>query len=165
MLIRPARPEDADAIWSIIGPVIKAGETYALARDMSRSQALAYWMGADKDVFVVEENGATEEVLGTYYMRPNQPHHSGGEHVCNCGFMVSAQAGGRGLGRAMCAHALTHARARGYKAMQFNFVVSTNVHAIRLWEAHGFETVGRLPRAFMHPLKGYVDALVMYQEL
>jgi ribosomal protein S18 acetylase RimI-like enzyme len=160
MLIRPALAEDADAIWSIIGPVIRAGETYSLDRDMTREAVLIYWLGADKETFVAEDSGI---ILGTYYIRPNQG--GGGRHVCNCGYMTAAAATGRGIARAMCRHSLDYARTRGYRAMQFNFVVSTNERAVRLWETFGFAIVGRLPAAFEHPTHGYVDALVMFQAL
>lgn len=160
MLIRPATIEDRAAIWAIIEPVIRSGETYALDREMGEADALAYWLGPDKETFVAQLNG---EVLGTYYIRANQA--GGGAHVCNCGYMTGAHATGRGVARAMCLHSLDHARERGYRAMQFNFVVSTNERAVRLWEALGFRTVGRLPEAFLHPAHGYVDALVMLQTL
>jgi ribosomal protein S18 acetylase RimI-like enzyme len=160
MLIRPACPEDLSSIWSIIGPIIRSGETYTLDPSMSAADALAYWTSADKETFVAEQGGL---ILGTYYMRPNQA--GGGSHVCNCGYMTSASATGRGIARQMCAHSLSHARSRGYQAMQFNFVVSTNERAVRLWQSMGFEIVGRLPLAFDHPGRGYVDALVMFQRL
>lgn len=160
MHIRPATPADATAIAAILMPTIREGATYALDPDMSEAEALGYWMGADKEVFVAEEEGV---VLGTYYIRPNQA--GGGRHVCNCGYMTSAAATGRGVARSMCAHSLEHARARGYRAMQFNFVVSTNARAVGLWERMGFAIVGRLPEAFRHPAAGYVDALVMYRGL
>jgi L-amino acid N-acyltransferase YncA len=160
MLIRPARPGDRDAIWRIIGPAIRAGETYTLDRDMSEQAALAFWMGADKETFVAEEDG---DVLGTYYIRPNQT--GGGRHVCNGGYNSSPHATGRGIARAMCLHSLDHAKAQGYRAMQFNFVVSTNERAVRLWTSLGFAEVGRLPLVFNHPSKGYVDALVMFKPL
>ncbi|PZQ61573.1 MAG: GNAT family N-acetyltransferase [Phenylobacterium zucineum] len=158
--IRPATRADAAAIWAIIGPTIRAGETYSLDRDLGEAAALDYWFGDDKETFVAEAGG---EILGTYYIRPNQG--GGGAHVCNCGYMTAAAAAGRGVARAMCAHSLDHARARGFRAMQFNFVVSTNVRAVKLWQALGFEIVGRLPGAFRHPTEGYVDALVLYQTL
>lgn len=160
MLIRPACPEDAIAIWSIIRPIIRAGDTYALDPQMSEADALAYWLGPDKETFVAEDDGL---ILGTYYMRRNQA--GGGAHVCNCGYMTSTAATGRGIARLMCKHSLDHARARSYRAMQFNFVVSTNERAVRLWESLGFTIVGRLPLAFRHPTSGYVDALVMFQPL
>ena len=160
MLIRPAHSEDASAIWSIIEPVIRAGETYTLERDLAKEHALAYWMGPDKETFVAEEDGI---ILGTYYMRPNQA--GGGRHVCNCGFMVSAKTTGRGIAGRMCEHSITYARSRAYRGMQFNFVVSTNERAVRLWEKLGFDIVGRLPLAFHHPAHGCVDALVMFQAL
>jgi L-amino acid N-acyltransferase YncA len=160
MLIRPARPEDHPAICSIIMPVIRAGETYALDRDMSEDDALAYWFGAEKETFVAEEDGA---IVGTYYIRPNQA--GGGRHVCNCAYVTLASATGKGVARQMCEYSLAHARSRGYRAMQFNFVVSTNERAIRLWQSFEFQVVGRLPLAFNHPIHGYVDALVMFRAL
>lgn len=160
MTIRPARADDAAAIWAIIAPVIEAGETYALDRDMGQGAALAYWLGADRESFVAELDG---EILGTYYIRANQA--GGGRLTANCGYMTASVAGGRGVARQMCAHSLDHARARGFRAMQFNFVVSTNDRAVRLWQSMGFDIVGRLPQAFEHPAHGMVDALVMFQTL
>lgn len=158
--IRRAESRDAGAIAAIILPVIREGATYALDQTLSEAEALAYWMAPDKETFVAEQDGA---IAGTYYMRPNQA--GGGRHVCNCGYMTSAAATGRGIARGMCEHSLEQARSRGYRAMQFNFVVSTNERAVRLWQSLGFEIVGRLPGAFKHPSAGYVDALVMYQQL
>lgn len=160
MLIREATLVDASAILSIIMPVIRARETYALDPELSEDEALAYWLADDKKAFVTEDAGA---ILGTYYLRRNQP--GGGAHVCNCGYMTSSAATGRGVARAMCAHSIKEARALGYRAMQFNFVVSTNDRAVSLWEALGFTIVGRLPFAFNHPSLGYVDALVMHRSL
>lgn len=160
MIIRPACAEDWSAIWSIIEPIIRAGETYTLDLDMGKADALGNWFGAEKETFVAEEDRV---ILGTYYMRPNQA--GGGRHVCNCGFMTDARAAGRGVARRMGEHALAHARSCGYRAMQFNFVVSTNERAIRLWKALGFNIVGRLPLAFNHPIHGDVDALVMFRAL
>jgi len=160
MQIRPAQTNDAAAIWRIIGPTIRAGETYALNRDMPEQDALAYWRGEDHDTFVAEDAG---DIVGTYFLRPNQA--GGGRHICNCGYMTRADAGGRGIARAMCQHSLDHARQRGYRGMQFNFVVSSNTRAVALWTSLGFEIVGRLPQAFLHPSLGYVDALVMFRPL
>jgi len=160
MMIRPAREADADAIWSIIAPTIRAGETYPLPRDMSQRDALAYWFAVGHAVFVAEADG---RIVGTYYLRANQT--GAGAHVANCGFMTAVDAFGKGVARAMCAHSLEEARRRGFRAMQFNFVVSTNARALRLWQALGFQIVGRLPGAFAHPSLGYVDALVLFQPL
>ncbi|MGR4841126.1 GNAT family N-acetyltransferase [Rhizobium sp. LARHSG275] len=160
MLIRPADKKDRSAIWRIIGPTIRAGETYALDRDLSEADALAYWMGPDRETFVAEENGV---ILGTYYIKANQA--GGGRHVCNCGYMTDAAASGRGVARLMHEHSLDHARLRGFRAMQFNFVVSSNERAVGLWQSLGFDIVGRLPGVFLHPKQGYVDALVMFRTL
>jgi L-amino acid N-acyltransferase YncA len=160
VLIRPAQPEDHDAIWRILEPVICAGETYPLPRDMSQAEAIAYWIRPDRETFVAEEDG---RLLGTYYLRANQL--GGGAHVANCGYITACGATGRGVGRQMCEHSLEYARSRGFRAMQFNFVVSTNERAIRLWQSLGFETVGRLPLAIEHPRHAYVDALIMFRPL
>jgi len=160
MLIREAVPGDANAIWRILEPIICARETYPLPRDMDRESALAYWFSPGQEVFVAENNG---EIVGTYFLKANQK--GGGAHVANCGYMTAPHATGRGVARAMCAHSLERARERGFRGMQFNFVVSTNERAVRLWQKFGFEIVGRLPKAFDHPTCGLVDAYIMYREL
>lgn len=140
--------------------MIRAGETYALPRDLGREAALAYWRSTEHEVFVAEEAGL---VVGTYFLAPNQ--RGGGAHVANCGYVTAAAATGRGVARAMCAHSLDRARARGFRAMQFNFVVASNERAVRLWQSFGFDVVGRAPEAFAHPTLGLVDALVLHRKL
>jgi GNAT superfamily N-acetyltransferase len=160
LTIRTAETKDRDAIWAIQEPVLRDGDTYALPRDISREDALMYWFGNGNEAFVAEDDGL---VLGTYYLRVNRA--GGGSHVANCGYMTARAAQGRGVARAMLEHSLSRARARGFLAMQFNFVVSTNERAVKTWLAHGFEIVGRLPAAFRHPTLGLVDAFVMYRQL
>lgn len=161
MIIRPAQAQDSAAIATIILPTIRAGQTYALDSDMSEVDALAYWTAPEKHTFVALNDAGN--VLGTYYLRPNQG--GAGRGVCNCGYMTAAAAAGQGVARAMCLHSLDYAREQGFYAMQFNFVVSTNVRAVALWQSLGFNIVGCLPSAFDHPTAGKVDALVMYQTL
>lgn len=160
MKIREATAADFDDIWPIFRNVASRGDTYAYRRDTSKEEAQRLWMDAPRKTFVVEE---ASEILGTYYLKTNQA--GPGDHVCNCGYMVSESARGRGLATAMCEHSQLTARDLGYLAMQFNFVAATNEGAIRLWTKLGFETVGRLPEAFQHPSTGLVDALVMYKRL
>ncbi|MCU9848314.1 GNAT family N-acetyltransferase [Defluviimonas sp. WL0024] len=160
MNIRPATPDDDDAIWAILRPVIEAGDTFAADPRGGREGAFAYWRPAGAVNFVAESEG---RVLGTSYLRPNQK--GGGAHVCNAGYCTTAAARGKGVARALLAHSLDEARRQGYRAMQFNLVVATNTRAIAIWEGAGFATVGRLPGAFLHPREGYVDALVMYRDL
>lgn len=160
MKIREASEKDFNDIWPIFHEVVSAGETYAFPEDTSKDQAINIWINTPRKTFVAEENG---NILATYYIKTNQA--GPGSHVCNCGYMVSSKARGKGLATAMCEHSQQTAKELGYKAMQFNFVASTNEGAIRLWTKLGFETVGNLPKAFNHPAKGYVDALVMYKWL
>ena len=158
--IRIATDKDHTAIWHVMEPIIRAGDTYSLARDMNRVDALAHWFAPDRTVFVAEDEG---EILGTYYLRANRP--GPGAHVANAGFMVAGAKGGRGLGQALCEHALKTAKARGFRSMQFNFVVASNDRAVRLWRRMGFEIAGRLPQAFDHPSLGLTDALMMHRTL
>jgi ribosomal protein S18 acetylase RimI-like enzyme len=158
--IRPAKPADDDAIWAILQPTFRAGETYPVAREVSRAEALAYWRNAGHAVFVAEDAG---QIVGTYYLRANTL--GGGAHVANCGYIVAPEAMRRGVARAMCEHSLAQARERGFTAMQFNFVISSNTRAVMLWQRCGFEIVGTLPAAFKHPTRGPVDALVMFRKL
>lgn len=158
--IRPAHDADRPALWRILEPIIRAGETYPLAQDMTEDAALAYWFSPHHDVFVADQAG---EVVGTYYLKANST--AGGSHVANCGYMTAPWARGSGVARAMCMDSFDRARARGFRAMQFNLVISTNAAAVHLWQSCGMEIVGRLPGAFAHPTQGDVDALVMYRRL
>jgi ribosomal protein S18 acetylase RimI-like enzyme len=158
--IRAASEQDRVAIWAILEPMIRAGETYPLPREMTREEAFTFWFSPEKEVFVWEENG---QVLGTYFLKANQ--QGGGAHICNCGYVTSAEAQGHGIARGMCLHSLERAKERGFRGMQFNFVVSSNTRAVKLWPSLGFETVGRLPEAFAHPTLGFVDALVMLRRI
>jgi len=160
MNIREAKQEDFNEIWPIFHEISSASETYAYETDTTKEQAEHLWMKLPKKTFVVEGGG---KILGSYYIKINQ---SGpGKHVCSCGYMVSQSARGKGLATAMCEHSQKIALELGFKAMQFNFVASSNEGAVKLWNTLGFDTVGRLPKAFNHPSKGFVDALVMYKWL
>ncbi len=160
MKIRAAIEADCDAIWDIFHAIVAAGDTYAFDPEMSREDALAYWFRADTHTCVAEKGGS---VVGTYILRPNQL--GSGSHVANAAFMVAPDAQGSGVGRRMAEHCVSEARRMGFRAMQFNFVISTNTSAIHLWEQLGFKVVGTLPGAFRHPEKGYVDVYVMYRSL
>ena len=159
--IRPMEAGDWPAVWCIIAPVFRAGETYTYSPDISEQEAHTAWVETPSETFVgLDTNG---EILGTYFIKPNQP--ALGAHVCNCGYIVSGSARGKGVATEMCAHSQREALSRGFRAMQFNFVVSTNEQAVRLWQRNGFEIVGTLPGAYRHSKLGYVDAYVMYKRL
>jgi GNAT superfamily N-acetyltransferase len=160
VLIRPAEPDEWPKIWAMLEPAMREGETLALPRDGSEADGRAYWASPEKRNFLAVEGDA---VLGSSYIRANQ--QGGGAHVANCGYLTSPAARGRGVARALCAHSIDWCRAQGFKAIQFNFVVSTNEPAVHLWHSFGFEVLARLPGAFLHPRHGYVDALVMWKSL
>ena len=160
LTIRPATPADEDAIWEIFRAVLAGGDTFVFDPQMPRDEALAYWFRADTYTYVAEHNG---RIVGTYILKPNQPGL--GSHVANAGFMVSPAARGLGVGRRMGEHCVTEARRLGFRAMQFNFVVSTNAPAVHLWQQLGFRIVGTLPGVFRHAERGFVDAYVMFRAL
>lgn len=160
MQIRPAAEADWPSLLGIVKPVLAAGETYAIRRDLDDEGVHAYWMMAAHEVFVAVDDGI---IVGTYYLMANQ--QGGGAHVANCGYMTAPAAQGKGFARAMCEHSLGQARGRGFLAMQFNHVVSTNSRAVALWQKLGFAIVGTLPLAFNHPSHGYVDSYVMFRSL
>ncbi len=158
--IRPFEEADWRDVLGILQQVIRAGETYALDRDMTPQQMHRLWVELPAATYVAIVDG---QIVGTYYLKPNQS--GGGRHVANCGYMVSDAARGKGVASTMCLHSQDAARSLGFQAMQYNFVASTNEGAIRLWQKLGFEIVGKLPNAFDHPSRGLVDALVMYKWL
>jgi L-amino acid N-acyltransferase YncA len=159
-MIRPASQADEDAIWNIFHAVVASGDTYVFDPQTPREQALAYWLRSDTHTYVAECVG---QVVGTYILKPNQP--ALGSHVANASFMVLPTARGSGVGRLMGEHCLAEARRLGFRAMQFNIVVSTNDRAVRLWQQLGFHIIGTLPEAFRHSRQGFVDAYVMFQAL
>lgn len=159
-MIREAVESDWPAFWPILREAFSTGDTYPFPPDISEEDARRAWMDVPQATYVAEEGGA---VLGTYYLKPNQPGL--GSHVCNAGYIVARAARRRGLGSALCAHSMDEARRLGFRAMQFNLVVVTNEGAVRLWKDMGFRVIGTVPGAFNHKTHGYVDALIMYQEL
>lgn len=160
MQIRPATDADWPHLWTIIEPIMREGETFALPRDGDEAVARAYFASPEKVNFVAEADGV---VLGASYVRANQ--QGGGSHIANCGYMTAPAARGRGIARALCEHSIDYCRAQGFKGIQFNFVVSTNEAAVHLWQSLGFDILARLPKAFDHPVHGYVDSYLMFRSL
>jgi len=160
-VIREFRDTDWPEVWELLRATIAAGDTYTFAPDSTEDEIRKAWIDVPTATFVARDAGGA--LLGTYFIKPNQPGL--GSHVCNCGYVVAPRAAGRGVATAMCEHSQTWAIGHGFRAMQFNFVVATNERAVRLWQRLGFEIVGRLPGAFHHRTAGFVDALMMYKTL
>lgn len=160
IIFRKATLADRQALWQIIQPVIRRGGTYVFSPDSDEEKMMGYWLGSDKQTYVAEIEG---KIVGTFFIKDNQPDL--GNHVCNAGFIVDPNTAGQGIGRQMGLFALSEAKRLGYQAMQFNFVVSTNSHAVHLWQSLGFQIIGEVPDAYRHSERGLVSALVMYQKL
>ena len=159
--IRRYRESDWVKLWPILHATVAAGDAYAFPTDSSEADIHKIWIETPSAVFVAYD--PDEKLLGSYFIKPNQPGL--GSHVCNCGYVVDTEARGLGVATIMCKHSQSEAVKMGFRAMQFNFVVETNERAVRLWQRLGFEIVGRLPGAFNHSQLGYVDAFVMYKTL
>lgn len=159
--IREYRESDWPGVLPLLEETFRAGDTYAFSPESGAEEIHRVWVEAPARTFVACDPDGL--IQGTYFIKANQPGL--GAHVCNCGYVVARAAQGRGIAAQMCEHSQSEARAMGFRAMQFNFVVATNTRAIRLWERLGFSVVGRLPGAFHHQQLGYVDALVMFKTL
>lgn len=159
--IRKLGESDWANVWEFIEPVVRAGETYPYAMDMTSAQAHHMWVDATETSYVAEDGSG--ELIGSYYIKPNQP--TLGAHVANCGYVVAKSARGRGVATRMCEHSQSEALKRGFRAMQFNLVVETNKAGVYLWQKLGFDIVGKLPGAYKHKTLGFVDAFIMYKVL
>jgi ribosomal protein S18 acetylase RimI-like enzyme len=159
--IRSYQPEDWSQLWPLLHATFAAGDTYAFAPESTEAEIHRAWVEVPTATHVATAADGT--IVGTYKLQPNQAGL--GSHVSNCGYVVAPEARGQGIASAMCEHSQTEASRLGFKAMQFNLVVSTNAVAVRLWQKHGFSIVGTLPGAFQHRAHGYVDAYVMFKTL
>lgn len=159
--VRPFETSDWPALWPILHVTFSKGDTYTFPADASEDEVRHAWIKAPMATFVALDDSG--QILGSYYIKQNQPGNA--SHVCNCGYVVSEMARGKGVASLMCEHSQSTAIALGFLAMQFNFVVSTNSGAVRLWQKLGYEIVGTLPCAFRHPEAGFVNAYVMYKWL
>lgn len=160
IIIRKADNGDWEKCWSIIEPVFAAGDTYP-HENCSEAEAKEYWVNSASAFYVAEDDAGS--VLGTYMLKPNVTGR--GSHVCNCGYIVAPTARGQGIASKMCEHSQVEALSFGFTAMQFNYVVATNISAVALWQRLGFRIIGTLPKVFRHQSKGLVDAHIMYKLL
>lgn len=151
---------DFDLFWPTFREVVKAQQTYAIEPEITYEEAHKLWCETPEKTYVAKDG---EDVLGSYYIKANAK--GPGNHVANCGYMVTEAARGQGVARALCEHSQDVAKTLGFTAMQFNAVVATNKAAVHLWQDMGFEIIGRLPGGFRHPVDGKVDCLIMFKDL
>ena len=159
-IIRKAIKRDIDAVWEIFHEVIKTGDTYVFDPKMLKCDLNKHWFASYMHTYVLESN---KKISGTYILKPNQIDL--GSHIANGSYMVHPNAQRKGFGEAMCVHSIEEAKKLGFKAIQFNMIVSTNKPAIKLWNKMGFEIVGTIPDGFNHLTEGYIDAYIMYKKL
>lgn len=167
--IRKATDADRPAVWKIIKSVIAGGDTYVFDPETPEDEMIAYWFSPEKHVYVAVSvppasgGDQPDEILGTYWLKPNQPGL--GDHVANGAYMVSTDAAGKGVGKQMALHSIEEARSLGFRSVQFNFVVKSNTVAVNLWKRVGFEIIGEIPDAFRHSKNGLTNAYIMHRKL
>ncbi|WP_447555532.1 N-acetyltransferase family protein [Vreelandella sp. EE22] len=161
LTITPMTKDDFAAFWPTFQGIVEAQETYAIAPDIAFEAAYTLWCETPSATFAVKDGQG--ELLGSYYLKANAA--GPGSHVCNCGYMIAPRARGQGLARTLCEHSQALAKERGFHAMQFNAVVSTNEVAVALWQKLGFNIVGTVPQAYRHATHGLVDTFVMHKFL
>jgi L-amino acid N-acyltransferase YncA len=159
--LRPFETADWAEMWPIIQSVAQAGDTYAYEVDLPEDDARRQWV--DEPTHTVVARDDTERLLGFAKAMPNRP--GPGKHIANASFMVSADARGSGVGRQLVTYVLDWTKAAGFRAIQFNAVVSTNAGAVKLYRSLGFDVVGTSPEAFRLPDGSYADLLIMHRRL
>ncbi|WP_037307256.1 GNAT family N-acetyltransferase [Amycolatopsis orientalis] len=158
MDIRGFTNDDWAQVWPIVREVVQAADTYTYDPNLTEADARETWVESPPGRTVVAVEGG--RVLGTAKMGPNRA--GPGSHVATASFMVDKDVRGKGVGSALCAHALEWARAQGFAGMQFNAVTEANAAGIRVYERLGFKIVGTVPGAFEHPALGRIGLHVMY---
>ena len=158
--IRLATDADFPEIWRIFKSVIASETTYVNRHDTTEKEARAKWMDPKAQTFVAEID---QKIVGAYLIKSNQVDL--GSHIANASYIVDESTRGQGVGKTLALHSIANAKNLGYRTIQFNFVVSTNFAAVKLWQSVGFQIIGTIPKAFKHSSLGYVDAYIMFQDL
>lgn len=159
--IRRIVSEDRPVVLRIARELVRAGDTYAFDANISDAALWRYWTAAKPGQGFVAERG--DEAVGVFVIRPN--HAGVASHVANASYAVRGDVRGLGIGRTMALQSLELATELGFRALQFNLVVSTNLPAIRLWLSLGFRIIGTVPDGFRLPSGDYVAHHIMYRKL
>lgn len=156
-----ASDADFEAVKAIFLQVVDEGETYSYERSELTDQWIRdYWLKNTVTTLVARVNGV---VAGVCALRANRTGR--GNHIANASYIVHHDFRGIGIGYALGERSLKVAKANGYKAMQFNYVVSTNAKAVALWQSLGFKIIGTMPQGYRHARHGLVDVYMMHRFL
>ena len=179
--IRQANADDLEQLWLLWKQVMDQKIYFPHDESCSRESIEKSWINLNNQMYVVDadvsisngntggigsgkiKSGPVGKLAGAYILKPNQPGY--GSHIANASYMVEQEFRGHGLGKLMCAHSIEQAKQAGYRGIQFNLVVSTNIEAVKAWQTNGFEIIGTVPGGFYHVEKGYVDAHIFFLDL
>jgi L-amino acid N-acyltransferase YncA len=160
-ILDTATDADFDAVKEIFLHVVDEGETYSYERETLTDQWIRdYWMKHVVTTLVARVDG---KVAGVCAIRVNRTGR--GNHIANASYVVHHDFRGIGIGHALGRESLRVSRQHGYKAMQFNYVVSTNAKAVALWQSLGFKIIGTMPQGYRHSRHGLVDVYMMHRFL
>jgi ribosomal protein S18 acetylase RimI-like enzyme len=160
LIIRPASSDDLEDIWRMWKDIMDQKVYFAFDDQTTKEDIIKSWINLNNHCFVAEK---VNSIVGAYILKPNQPGY--GKHIANASYLVDTTFRGGGIGHQLCVHSIESAKKIGFRGMQFNFVVSTNTMAIRIWERYGFEIIGTIPGGFYHVEKGYVDVYIFFKDL
>ena len=99
-------------------------------------------------------------VVGLYILHPNNIGRCA--HTANTSYAVDSSCRGRGVGRALVQDSLDNLKPCGFRGLQFNAVVASNVSAIRLYESMGFDRIGVIPGGFLNGEGAYEDMIIFH---
>lgn len=160
LTIKEVSEDHFDEIWPIFQEVVKDADSYPYSPDITKEEAKKLWFSSAAHVYIAYLDS---KPVATRYIVPNKPGLS--SHIANTGVMIDKKYRGQGLGKSMMEFAIKKAKELGFKAIQVNLVVSTNIASIKICQKYGFKIIGIIPKAFHYKREKYIDAYIMFLDL
>ena len=159
MTVRGYDENDIPQMAEIWNEVVEQGEAFPQTETLSDEEARDFF-ATQSYCGVCEENG---RLVGLYILHPNNVGRCG--HIANASYAVKSTCRGKGAGKVIVEHCLFIAKQKGFKVLQFNAVVASNVKAIKLYEALGFVRLGTVPQGFENKEGVFEDIILFYHTL
>lgn len=159
MTVRQYTPADLPAMIEIWNEVVEAGEAFPQEECLT-AETGAEFFAQQTYTGVAEENGC---IFGLYILHPNNVGRCG--HICNASYAVAGDARGKHIGEQLVLDCLAQGKVHGFRVLQFNAVVESNIHARHLYERLGFEQLGTIKGGFRMKSGEYVNICPYYREL
>lgn len=161
IIIRRYEPRDVTATMSIWNEVVRDGIAFPQVEELTAGTADSFF--SSQSYTGVAEDTETGEVLGLYILHPNNIGRCG--HICNTSYAVRSDKCGLHIGEQLVKDSLAVGARLGFRVLQFNAVVATNIHALHLYKRLGFTQLGRIPQGFRMKDGHYEDIILHYIKL